>query len=181
MNLLGSNTPLIELLVKIFMFIYLLLLIEQSNVEFLQTYEISLSFFVPVMIYPNPETNKSQILSDLKGKTGIYLWTHKESNKVYIGSALDLSKRLGYYYTPSWLQQADNYISRALILHTHSAFCLSILNYIDISNLDKKEARKLFLKSEQFYLDLIFSLNEFNSYNLLKIACTYAICKILSI
>lgn len=123
-----------------------------------------------MMIYPKPDRDKSRILSDLKGKTGIYMWTHKESSRVYIGSALDLSNRLGYYYTPSWLKQADTYITRALILHTHSAFCLSILNYIDISNLDKEKARLLILESEQFYLDSIFSLDESNTYNLLKVA-----------
>jgi len=157
-----NNTQLRSVLLIILFGIYLFIGIEES--------EGLLSIFVPVIIYPNPETDKSRILSDLKGKTGIYMWTHKQSSRVYIGSALDLSYRLSYYYTPSWLQQADNYISRALILHTHSAFCLSILNYIDISNLDKEKARLLILESEQFYLDLIFSLDESNTYNLLKVA-----------
>lgn len=187
MSLLANNTPaelydsslfgkicvltsLAQLLAQLIMIIYPLLLIEQSNVDFSQTYEILLSFFVPVMIYHNPETDKSRILSDLKGKTGIYMWMHKESSRVYIGSALDLSIRLGYYYTPSGLQRADNYISRALILHTHSAFCLSILNYIDVSNLDKEKARLLILETEQYYLDIIFSFDEPNTYNLLKVA-----------
>jgi group I intron endonuclease len=165
-----TNTPLAELLAQFLMLIYSLLLIEESNVEFLQTYDVLLSFFVPIMIYSNADTDKSRILSDLKGvhKTGIYMWSHKESGRVYVGSAVELSLRLGYYYTPSWLKQAD--ITRALILHTHSAFCLSILMYIDISNLDKEKARLLILESEQFYLDLIFSLDEPNTYNLLKVA-----------
>jgi group I intron endonuclease len=166
MSLLGNNTPLAEFI----MLIYSLLLIEQSNVEFLQTYEILLSFFVPIMIYSNPDRDKSRILSDLKGKAGIYMWTHKETGKFYIGSAIDLSKRLGYYYTPSGLKRADNYISRALILHTHSAFSLSILKYIEIENLDKEKTRLLILESEQYYLDIIFSLDEPKTYNILKVA-----------
>ena len=151
-------------------FISYLYLVEQSYVEFFQTNEILLSFFVPLMIYSNPDKDKSLILSDLKGKTGVYMWIHKESSRIYVGSAIDLSIRLGNYYSPSWLKQADNYISRALMLHTHSAFCLSILTHIDISNLDKEKARLLILKSEQFYLDIIFSLDEPYTYNILKVA-----------
>jgi hypothetical protein len=41
----------------------------------------------PAIIYFNAESDKSQILSDNKGKAGIYQWTHLESNKIYIGSA----------------------------------------------------------------------------------------------
>lgn len=161
-----NNTPLAEFI----MLIYSLLFIEQSNLEFLQTYEILLSLFIPITIYSNPDRDKSTILSDLKGKAGIYMWMHNESRRIYIGSAVDLSLRLGCYYTPSWLKQADNYISRALILHTHSAFSLSILKYIDIENLDKEKTRLLILESEQRYLDIIFSLNQPNTYNLLKVA-----------
>jgi hypothetical protein len=39
------------------------------------------------MIYSNTDTEKLQILTATKQKAGIYLWTHKESNKKYIGSA----------------------------------------------------------------------------------------------
>jgi group I intron endonuclease len=126
--------------------------------------------FVPVIIYNNANTDKSRILSDNKGKTGIYLWTHNESGKIYVGSAHDLLRRLRDYFNPSKLKEWDNYISKALIHHTHSAFSLAILEFIDISNLSKEEARKLIISREQYYLDLIFSSNKPNTYNLLKIA-----------
>jgi len=45
-----------------------------------------------VIIYNNTEINKSQILLDNKGLAGIYMWTHIESGKRYIGSAEYLSK-----------------------------------------------------------------------------------------
>lgn len=71
------------------------------------------------------------------------------------------------YYTFSWLNQTDNYISRALLHHTHCAFYLAILGYIDISDLSKKEARELILLREQYFIDLIF-LEDLNTYNILK-------------
>src|ERR1700761_4694332 len=95
------------------------------------TMEFVFSIFVPIMIYPNPETEKSTILSDNKGKTGIYQWKHNESGKIYIGSAFDLSNRLNRYFTLSWLKQADNYICRALLLHGQNKFSLTIFEYIN--------------------------------------------------
>jgi group I intron endonuclease len=122
-----------------------------------------LSILVPIMIYSNASTEKSQIISDNKGKAGIYLWSHRESNKMYVGSAVDLSKRLSKYYSSSELKQVNNYISRALIVHTHSEFSLSILEYIDISNLSIDEVRELILSREQHNID---SLEP--EYNILK-------------
>lgn len=55
---------------------------------------------------------------------------------MYVGSIVDLFRRLKDYYSPSKLKKANNYICNALIHHTHSVFSLTILEYIDISNLD---------------------------------------------
>ena len=46
------------------------------------------------------------------------------------------------------------YIYNALRNHGYSVFSLSTLEYIDISNLSKEDARKLILEREQYYLDL---------------------------
>jgi len=121
--------------------------------------------YEPVIVYSNADTDKLQILTDNKGKTGIYLWIHKELNKKYVGSALDLSKRLSYYYSPLALKRADNYISRAIISHTHSAFSLTILEYINISDKSADEARELILEREQYYIDSLLP-----EYNILSIA-----------
>lgn len=40
-----------------------------------------------LIVYHNVDTNKSQILSDNRGKAVIYLWTHLESGKIYVGSS----------------------------------------------------------------------------------------------
>ena len=118
-----------------------------------------------IIIYYNIETEKPQILSDNKGKTGIYQWKHKESGKIYIGSAVDLSSRLKAYYSVSNLKKWDNYISRALILHGYSAFNLSILEYINITGIPKLDLKTLILEREQHYLN---SLEP--EYNILKVA-----------
>jgi len=95
--------------------------------SFSQSLEILLSIFVPITIYSDANTGKSKILKDNKGKSGIYKWTHLESGKEYIGSAVDLSKRLRDYFNKSFLNCNKNmYIYNALLLHGYSAFSLTI-------------------------------------------------------
>jgi len=58
------------------------------------------------------------------------------------------------------------YICNALLYHGYSAFSLSIIEFIDITNLSKLDSKKLILEREQYYLDK-FGPTE---YNILKIA-----------
>lgn len=55
------------------------------------------------VVYNNPKLEKAQILKENKGKSGIYLWTNKINSKRYVGSALDLRKRLLNYFNSSYL------------------------------------------------------------------------------
>lgn len=127
---------------------------------------------IPIIVYSNVQTDKSSILTDNKGKAGIYMWIHNESGKRYVGSAVDLEKRMSCYFSSAYLERFKSmYICNALRLHGYSAFSLSILVYVDISpNLSKDDVRKLILNHEQYYLDLIFSLDESNTYNILMVA-----------
>lgn len=94
-----------------------------------------------------------------------------ESKKIYVGSSVDFADRLSRYFSSAKLKQMNNYISRAIIHHGHSAFSLDILEYIDISNLGKEDARKLILEREQSYLNIIFSQEDKrDTYNILKTA-----------
>lgn len=123
-----------------------------------------------IIVYTNAETDKSLILTENKGKAGIYQWTHTESGKIYIGSAFDLSKRLNHYFSKSYLNRHKYmYINNALLLHGHSAFSLEILEYVNISNLSLEDARKLILEREQNYLDECHA-KKVITYNILKIA-----------
>lgn len=124
----------------------------------------------PVIAYNNVEKDKLEILSDNKNLSGIYMFTHRESEKIYIGSAINLYTRIRNYYSSYQLNNWDNYISRALLLHSHSAFSLSILEYINIEGLSNEEARLLILSREQEYLNKIFSVDNPNTYNILRIA-----------
>jgi hypothetical protein len=50
--------------------------------------------------YENPDLQKEHISSDNLGKAGIYRRTNLLNDKTYIGSAVNLSKRFSYYYSP---------------------------------------------------------------------------------
>jgi hypothetical protein len=143
-----------------------LLFIDEFNIlySFIPSFQDHL-LATTIILYNNAETDKLQILSDNKGKTGIYMWIHKESGKRYIGSALESSKRLRSYYSITELKRANNYISRALLHHTHSAFSLSILEIIYIFSKSVEETRKLILSREQYYIDTFMP-----QYNIFRIA-----------
>jgi len=84
---------------------------------------------------------------------------------MYVGSAVDLSKRLKDYYSSNYLKRTNYYICNAIIHHTHSAFSLAILEYIRISNKSIDEAKALILEREQHYIDSLMP-----EYNILKTA-----------
>jgi group I intron endonuclease len=134
--------------------------------------ELNLLLSLIPIVYSNAETDKSKIFTDTKGKTGIYQWTHKESGKVYIGSAFNLAERLGRYFSKNYIENAkgNSHIYNAILIHGYSAFSITILEYIDILDLSKENARKLILEREQYYLDLIFSVDQPNTYNILRAA-----------
>jgi len=145
-----------------------------GSFSFLKEPDLFLSFIpsfqdnllAAVIVYSNADTDRSQILLDNKGKAGVYKWTHKESGKLYIGSSNDLAVRFRFYYSISYLTRYNkSYINNALFLYGYSAFSLTILEYIDISNLSKDEARKLILEREQHYIDTLVP-----EYNILKVA-----------
>lgn len=121
--------------------------------------------FIPAVIYKNADADKLRILSENKDRTGIYQWEHKESGKIYVGSAINLSKRFSVYFSKSYLEKNKSYINSAILLHDYSAFSLSILEYINIANLDNIDIKNLILKREQYFIDI---LNP--DYNILKIA-----------
>lgn len=129
-------------------------------------HEILISCLVPVMVYDNPETDKSRILCENKYKAGIYMWRHKESGKRYIGSAVNLTKRISNYHSSKYLARFKcMHINNAILHHGISAFSLTIYENIIISGLSKEQIKKFILELEQFYLDTINP-----EYNILKVA-----------
>jgi len=56
------------------------------------------SSIIPVKSYPNFNTFKQETLLESEGKAGIYRLVNNINGKSYIGSAVDLSKRLNEHF-----------------------------------------------------------------------------------
>jgi len=67
------------------------------------------------------------ILNDNKKKSGIYRWVNNVNNKTYIGSGIDLAKRLRSYFNNKELNRNPRPIQDALVKYGHKNFILDIL------------------------------------------------------
>jgi len=79
--------------------------------------------------YGNAELLKETILKDNYDKSGIYRWVNNLNKKTYVGSGVNLAKRLGSYYNESELKRNSRPIKDALIKYGHKNFTLEILEY----------------------------------------------------
>lgn len=85
---------------------------------------------------------------------------------MYVGSSVNLSRRLKYYFSKVNLtRNTKSKIHNALLHYGHSAFSLTIIENINVTNLPKNQIKDLIIKREQYYIDLIKP-----EYNILKIA-----------
>uniref|UniRef100_UPI0022FD6757 hypothetical protein n=1 Tax=Drechslerella dactyloides TaxID=74499 RepID=UPI0022FD6757 len=85
---------------------------------------------ISAAIYANAYTDKLLILKENKGKSGIYRWINKESGKSYIGSSINLSRRLLEYFNTNYLLTKSNMaICKALLKYGYSNFSLEIIEY----------------------------------------------------
>ena len=66
-------------------------------------------------------THKQQILNDNKGKAGVYMLKNNTNGKCYIGSSIDLSRRLQEYYSITYLERTTT--------NTNSAICSAQLRW----------------------------------------------------
>jgi len=98
-----------------------------------------------VKVYNNADMQKKQILLENKEKSGVYRWTNIVSGKTYVGSSVNLSRRLFNYYNAVYLIRQDSMaINRALLKYGYSNFTLEIIEYCEPSDV---------IDREQFYLD----------------------------
>lgn len=113
---------------------------------------------VPALVYLNPDKEKELILSENKGRSGIYRWVHLESGKSYIGSAKNFHLRFKQYFNYNHISYPGRnlLIYKALLKYGYAGFKLEILEYCSL---------EILLQREQFYFDT------FNpEYNILKVA-----------
>ena len=91
------------------------------------------SSVIPVKNYENADLDRLQILKENKGKSGVYRWTNLTNGKSYIGSSVNLERRLKEYFSIYYLEwgikKSKSLINISLIKYGYSNFSLEILEY----------------------------------------------------
>ena len=108
----------------------------------------------PIRYYENALLSKKIIFTENRNKSGIYRWVNKLNSNTYVGSGLDLKKRVGDYFNNSELIRNSRPIHAALLKYGYENFSFEILEYC--------RADELVIR-EQYYLDLLCP-----EYNILK-------------
>ena len=102
-----------------------------------------LAAIIPIKTYSNAEAEKKKILKENKNKSGIYMFTNSKNGKKYVGSSVDLYKRLSFYFSTkalkNELKNSQSYIYNALLKDGYENFSLEILEYCSIEELLKRE------------------------------------------
>ena len=93
-----------------------------------------------LMVFSNADKDKLAILNYIKGKAGIYMWTNKLNGKKYVGSSVDLRRRLLEYYNVNrLLNEKSMPIYLSLLKYGYQDFSLTILEFCDIDSLVSRE------------------------------------------
>lgn len=114
----------------------------------------------PLITYVNLDINKFIIYNENRGKSGIYRLNNLIRGMSYVGSAINLTRRLRTYYSLGSLNKellkGNSKIYNGLLKYGYNNFSLDILEYCEPNVL---------IEREQHYLDLLKP-----KYNILKIA-----------
>lgn len=93
-----------------------------------------------LVIFSDADKDKLEILKHVKGKSGIYMWTNNLNGKKYIGSSVNLRRRLLEYYNVNrLLNEKSMTINIALLKYGYHNFSLTILEFCDLDSLMYKE------------------------------------------
>lgn len=93
-----------------------------------------------LVVFKDADKDKLDIFNHIKGKSGIYMWTNKLNSKKYVGSSVDLKRRLLEYYNVNRLLNENSMpINVALLKYGYHNFSLTILEICDIENLMSRE------------------------------------------
>src|ERR1700712_1076510 len=102
--------------------------------------------------------DKNTLLKEYRNKSGIYLIHNNINGKEYIGSGMDLSKRLATYYFPSRLCDG-RYISNSILKYGHGSFSVVILDILSNTSTSIKQD---IISKEQQHINLykpVYNLN----------------------
>ena len=78
-----------------------------------------------LIVFSDADKDKLNILNYIKGKSGIYMWTDKLNGKKYVGSSVDLKRRLLEYYNVNrMLNEKSMAINVALLKYGYTNFSL---------------------------------------------------------
>lgn len=91
-------------------------------------------------VFSDADEDKLNILKYIKGKSGIYMWTNKLNGKKYVGSSVDLRRRLlEYYNVKRLLNESSMPINVALLKYGYNHFTFTILEICDKASLMSRE------------------------------------------
>jgi group I intron endonuclease len=104
----------------------------------------------PSVVYSDLTLETKTIFKDNKGKSGVYRLTNLITGAIYIGSAIDLTRRFREYFSVKHLKKEtlknNSIIYRALLKNGYSNFRLEIIEYCD---------KNFTIVKEQYYIDLL--------------------------
>lgn len=91
-------------------------------------------------IFSNADVDKVTILNYVKGKAGIYMWTNNLNGKKYVGSSVNLRRRLLEYYNVNrLLNETSMPVYKSLLKYGYINFSFTILEFCDVDSLMSRE------------------------------------------
>ena len=96
----------------------------------------------PVKIYHNFKENRSDIVKELKGISGVYYLINNINGHSYVGSSINLAGRMQNYLNTSFLKNRSNSnmpITKALLKYGPENFSLWILEYVEVREISVRE------------------------------------------
>lgn len=95
-----------------------------------------------ILTYTNLKENRSQILKELKDKSGVYILINNINGHTYVGSSVHLSARMKNYLNTAFLKSKQNLnmpITKALLKYGQFNFSLFILEFVNVDMLTVRE------------------------------------------
>jgi len=77
-----------------------------------------------VKFYEEAYQVKSLNFKEIKGLAGVYKWTNKINNNIYVGSSIELSNHFARYFNRSYLKSNNYVISKAFLKYSYEKFSL---------------------------------------------------------